>query len=318
MTLEDFIKKYDGKQVEFHSFSSGALYQCVDIVNAYIVEVLGLNPILGTNAVDFPSKLDSDYTYVKNTPDGVPLPGDVIVFKKYGSLYGTPGHIAVVKEATVNSMTVFEQNYPTGKPCKIGTHNYLGCVGWFRLNTMKTYTEAEWQTERDERNKNWELYQEQQKETQKFKEQYDNLKKESDGFLETLASKLTTIVDRNEILGALGRLLETEDQLNSANKKLTQIEKKHELEKDEWKLEMVQLRAAVEKQQEENERLLQRIDTLELQIAKSKQTEEFITAAKRLFVQLLDKIKKRTDSSVVSKVKKLFTNLLERIKKGKK
>lgn len=159
----------------------------------------------------------------------------------------------------------------------------------------KTYTEAEWKIERDERDKNWNLFKEQEKETQKFKDQYDNLKKESDGFLETLANKLSTIVDRNEIIGSLGRLLETEDQLNSANKKLTQIEKKHELEKDEWKHEVEQLRTAIQKQQDENNKLLLRIDTLEAQIARSKPTQD-----------------------LVESVKNLFTNLLERIKKGKK
>lgn len=156
----------------------------------------------------------------------------------------------------------------------------------------KTYTQAEWQKERDERNKNWDLLKEQEKETQKYKDQYDNLKKESDGFLETLANKLSTIVDRNEIIGALGRLLETEDQLNTANKKLTQIEKKHELEKDEWKTEMVQLRAAVQKQQEENEKLLLRIDTLEAQIAQSKPTQDLVESVKKLFTKLLERIKK--------------------------
>lgn len=156
----------------------------------------------------------------------------------------------------------------------------------------KTYTEAEWQTERDERNKNWNLYQDQLKETQKYKEQYESLKKESDGFLETLANKLTTIVDRNEVLGALGRLLEVEDQLNSASKKLIQLEKKHELEKDDWKREMEQLRAAVQKQQEENEKLLQRIDTLEAQIVQTKQAEAFVSTIKGLFTKLLTRIKK--------------------------
>lgn len=156
----------------------------------------------------------------------------------------------------------------------------------------KTYTEAEWQTERDERNKNWNLYQEQITETQKFKEQYENLKKESESFLETLAGKLTTIVDRNEVLGAIGRLLEVEDQLNTANKKLSQLEKKHELGKGDWKREMEELRAAIQKQQIENDRLLQRIDVLEGQIAQSKPSQELVSALQKLFSKLLERIKK--------------------------
>lgn len=165
---------------------------------------------------------------------------------------------------------------------------------WKTQPTMpeKTYTQAEWQTERDERNKNWDLYQEQIAETQKYKEQYENLKKESESFLESLAGKLTTIVDRNEVLGAIGRLLEVEDQLNTANKKLTQLEKKHALEKDEWKHEMDQLRAEVLKQQQENEKFLQRIDVLEGQIAQSKPSQELVGALQKLFSKLLKRIKK--------------------------
>jgi hypothetical protein len=51
MTLDEFKNKYLGKQVEFHSYGTGAKNQCVDLVNQYIVEVLGLTPIIGKRQV---------------------------------------------------------------------------------------------------------------------------------------------------------------------------------------------------------------------------------------------------------------------------
>ena len=133
MDLQQFIKKYNGKQVEVAG-SANAINQCTDLCNAYLRDVWGLPIVEWTNAVDFPEKINCEF--ITNTLDGVPQPGDIIVFKKYGSLYGSAGHIGVVTEATVNLIRIFEQNYPTGSACKIGVHNYLGCRGWLRKKSM--------------------------------------------------------------------------------------------------------------------------------------------------------------------------------------
>lgn len=130
MILEEFVKQWDGKPCEVAG-SADAKNQCVDLANAYIRDVWGLPIVEWTNAVDFPEKI-TNCNFIENTPDGVPQASDIVVFKKYGSLYGVNGHIGVVTEATANSMKIFEQNYPTGSLCKIGTHNYLGCRGWLR------------------------------------------------------------------------------------------------------------------------------------------------------------------------------------------
>jgi len=57
ISFDDFISKYKGKFVEIAG--STALNQCVDLVNAYFQEVLGLPIVVGTNAVDFPKKIIS-------------------------------------------------------------------------------------------------------------------------------------------------------------------------------------------------------------------------------------------------------------------
>jgi len=130
MTLAQFIDKYDGKFVEAGG-SANAQNQCVDLANQYLNEVLGKPKILGTNAIDFPKK--SDLEFIKNTPEGLPETGDLIVFdiKPYG-------HISIFVEGTLSSFKSFDQNYPLNTPCHLQGHYYKTVVGWLRckLNTM--------------------------------------------------------------------------------------------------------------------------------------------------------------------------------------
>jgi hypothetical protein len=127
MGLQEFIAKYTGKFVEYHSYGTGALYQCVDLINQYITEYLKLPAIIGTNAQDFPSKASkTDYDYILNTPTGVPEPGDIVIFKSADGV----GHISIFVEGNANLFTSFDQNYPTGSPCKLVSHNYRNVLGW--------------------------------------------------------------------------------------------------------------------------------------------------------------------------------------------
>ena len=134
MNLQQFISKWDGKYLEVAG-SADAANQCTDAVNGYLRDVLSLPIVEWTNAVDFPEKI-TGCEFIENTPDGVPNPGDVVVFKKYGTYYGKKGHIGIITEATTSLMRIFEQIYPTGSACKIGVHNYLGCRGWLRKKSM--------------------------------------------------------------------------------------------------------------------------------------------------------------------------------------
>jgi len=124
MTLNDFIKKWNGKYCEI----AGATFknQCVDIVNQYIKDVLGLPIIAGTNAKDFPSKAGDEYDYIKNTPLGLPEEGDLII---WGDRYG---HIAIYLSGNVNWFTSFDQNWPTGSVCHKVDHSYKSVIGWLR------------------------------------------------------------------------------------------------------------------------------------------------------------------------------------------
>jgi hypothetical protein len=63
--------------------------------------------------------------------------GDVVI---WGTTIGQYGHIAICKEATKDSLTSFDQNWPVNVDsngnglgvCHFQTHNYNGVLGWLR------------------------------------------------------------------------------------------------------------------------------------------------------------------------------------------
>jgi len=130
MNLDDFIKKYNGKFVEVAGPNSKN--QCVDLVNAYIDEVLHRPMITHANAIDFPKRSGSNYEWIKNTPKGLPQKGDLMIFK------GKYGHISIYLDGNLNKFRSFDQNYPTGSPAHIQGHTYRNVLGWLRgkANTM--------------------------------------------------------------------------------------------------------------------------------------------------------------------------------------
>lgn len=133
MNLDTFISLWNGKYCEVAG-SPGAENQCVDLVNAYIRDVLGQPIVEWTNAVDFPEKIGNKFEFIPNTPTGIPQKGDIIVWNKNVSgVTGVAGHIGVYVEGNVNNFKSFDQNFPTGSACKIVSHSYTGVRGWLRF-----------------------------------------------------------------------------------------------------------------------------------------------------------------------------------------
>jgi hypothetical protein len=136
MTLNDFKNKYLGKQVEYHSYGAGAYNQCVDLVNAYINQVLDnstkdYTEIIGTNAKDFATKYDKeDFEWIPNTPTGVPQAGDIIVWN--GNVGGGAGHVAIFLSGGVNAFQSLDQNWSQVERVTLETHNYNNVSGWLR------------------------------------------------------------------------------------------------------------------------------------------------------------------------------------------
>lgn len=132
MYLEDFLKKYNGKKIDYDGYYSA---QCVDLFRQFNKEVLGIAQPKGVNgAKDFWNNYDKDanlhnnFDRIANTPSFVPQLGDVAIWGN-----GTYGHIAICTgKGDVKTFESFDQNYPTGSACHYVTHNYSGFKGVFR------------------------------------------------------------------------------------------------------------------------------------------------------------------------------------------
>lgn len=155
----------------------------------------------------------------------------------------------------------------------------------------KKYTEQEMTEVRLERDQNWNLYQEQLAETEKYKAEASSRKAENEETLSQFAQKLglPSTSDKSDILGAVDRLLTVEDQLTAAKKEIMQEEKKHELEKIDMKAEMSKLRDEVNEQQKQNERLLGRIDDLEKRLDAQEKAKDQVSRFQAFLESLLSK-----------------------------
>lgn len=136
MVLDELVSNYSGKYVEVAG-SANAKFQCVDLANLYIRDVLGLKIIEWTDAINFPVAVDpKDFLYYKNTPAGVPVKGDLVIFG--GNQYG---HISIFIEGDAKEFRSFDQNFPTGSPCQVVRHSYANVIGW--LHPLKPMDESD-------------------------------------------------------------------------------------------------------------------------------------------------------------------------------
>jgi len=112
MNLEEFVKKYNGKKVDFDG-AFGA--QCVDLFRQYNKDVFGLPH---TGAVEGAVDLFIDYKvlpseqlyYIAFVPKRINQikAGDVVIFNSTNTnIYG---HVAIVLGILGESLIVFEQN----------------------------------------------------------------------------------------------------------------------------------------------------------------------------------------------------------------
>ena len=131
--FKDFLEQFDGMSVEVADGSNYA--QCVDLAVAWL-DWLDLprtfNHLYAYSI--FQSATDgtkANFDLIPNTPDGVPLEGDVVVWGK--SYNGTAGHVGIATgEGDTDTFKVFEQNNPVGSVSHVGEHNYNHVIGWLR------------------------------------------------------------------------------------------------------------------------------------------------------------------------------------------
>lgn len=105
-------------------------FQCVDLIVAYLEDCLQVKSPHGNAKEWVHLPLPQGFIRTKNTPDFLPLPGDIVVWDN-----GTPyGHIGLVVKADLNTFTSMEQNLvnniTTGSPAELVHHTNWGNT-WF-------------------------------------------------------------------------------------------------------------------------------------------------------------------------------------------
>lgn len=311
LSFSQFKSKHRGKFVEYHSFDPRAKNQCVDLVNQYFVDVLQVPAIIGTNAVDFPKKIAPPVEIVEETPTTVPEVGWVVVFKQYGSLYGSPGHIGVVDEKTdINNLYVFEQNYPTGSPCVTNRHNYRGVLCYLKVkSTTGTMPEDPLQECLKQHKDLINQLEAEKRKTAGLQEQVVALEAEKNRlsgevaekasalktvrdelsqFIEALATRLTTIADKSEVIGAVDRLISGESE---HLKKIKELERAYDDLVDRKHDEIEALKRSITELKEVNERQAKHISTLETRLTNLEHDEVKQRSLFEVIQELIERIK---------------------------
>ena len=135
MTIVQFFQKYDGRFVDYDHVWG---FQCVDLMRQFVKELYGVNPyaaIPQTGAAKniFNNFIENRYfKKIYNSPTNMPQKGDLVFWRFYPFVTGWAGHVAICSEASLMTMITFDQNYPTGQPCKYVRHSYKGCLGWLK------------------------------------------------------------------------------------------------------------------------------------------------------------------------------------------
>jgi hypothetical protein len=313
MSFDDFIKKYEGKGIDFDK-SYG--FQCQDLYRQYVKEVLGFpqSPAVPGAKDNWDKYLPEYYQRIENTPAGVPMPGDIIL---WGSSYGQWGHVAICIKATSSTLTCFSQNDPTGSLCITKLYrSYKGVIGW--LHPLVQSTQEFMQIEKsvfeslvtkssayDElaklgyiNPKSIELI------TNSLEENIRELKAEYDKFVLAIVTKLNPtgslapVTDKNYALQLVDEVLNEKDSIQKTLK-----QKEDEFAKTTKELEAENLRLETELG-----RLKQEIEDMEVkhtaQIEGLKKRLE--TVSKSTTALKENKALNRDALSLISKLKKLI------------
>ena len=129
MSFDAFIKKYYGKATDYDG-AYGA--QCVDLIKMYLKYVFGITPKSIGNAHAYydnfalHSYLTKNFIRIKNTPEFIPMKGDICVFGKSFSKSHKCGHIGIAADdSTLKLVRMYDQN-ATGNndALKISTYDY--------------------------------------------------------------------------------------------------------------------------------------------------------------------------------------------------
>lgn len=122
-----FLSQYINKYLDFDGYYGA---QCFDLVQ-YWSRYIGGHRFGGMYAKEIYDQPGSFYIQVPNTPDAVPIAGDIVVWG--GGYNGGAGHTGVATgKGDVNTFECFEQNDPLGSNSHLRVYNYNYVRGWLR------------------------------------------------------------------------------------------------------------------------------------------------------------------------------------------
>ena len=135
MTLEEFVKKYIGKCVDYDGVYGA---QCVDLFRQYCKEVLNISEHTGVcsasgGAKDLflcYSKMPIEQKYFNAIRTTSPKTGDVLIWGSTAS--NKYGHVAVCIDKLNNSLIVFEQDGFKQDGAKINLRSKENLLGVLR------------------------------------------------------------------------------------------------------------------------------------------------------------------------------------------
>lgn len=131
MDILSFFNRWIEKN---NDFTNQHIYQCVDIVEEFIHDVLQLSPISG-NAIDLWSNADPTlYDKTANDPTNFPQLGDIVIFKPIPP--DTLGHCAIATISDPMTLNTFDQNWGTDKKCHVIDHTYTNTLGWLHAKNF--------------------------------------------------------------------------------------------------------------------------------------------------------------------------------------
>lgn len=136
MNFNEYFSKNLGKSIEFDGVYP---YQCCDLVNDYMQKCFNIFTYYpyNFNAQQYftrfkeVSALVKNFTKISNTPDFVPMQGDICVFKSTDNI----GHISVATgEGNVKYFYSYDQNWNGHHFVTKEMHSYKNFLGVLRYN----------------------------------------------------------------------------------------------------------------------------------------------------------------------------------------
>lgn len=133
--LDDFVKKYNGKKVDFDGVYGA---QCVDLFRQYVKECLGISEHTGSCSTSGGAKdLFLDYNkmplekkyFTRETKKGM-VQGDILIWNE--TEINKYGHVAIYLGKLNNSLIVFEQDGFKQDGAKINIRSKNNLLGFLR------------------------------------------------------------------------------------------------------------------------------------------------------------------------------------------